>query len=77
MNFIDNIKQDVIMQTVATQKQLTDYANNCAQVISNIKAMQQDAYQIIDLLILQLMAVAEYNIQGLKLGSYRQHMVFQ
>ncbi|CAL6018612.1 Conserved_hypothetical protein [Hexamita inflata] len=77
IGFIDNIKQETLKQTVATQKQLNDFNERCEQVITNIKALNQDSYQIIDLLILQLMAVAEYTIQGTKLGDYRQQTVFE
>ncbi|CAL6048020.1 Conserved_hypothetical protein [Hexamita inflata] len=77
IGFIDNIKQETLKQTVATQKQLNDFNERCEQVITNIKALNQDSYQIIDLLILQLMAVAEYTIQGTKLGEYRQQTVFE
>ncbi|CAL5977468.1 Conserved_hypothetical protein [Hexamita inflata] len=77
IGFIDNIKSETLKQTVATQKQLNDFNERCEQVITNIKALNQDSYQIIDLLILQLMAVAEYTIQGVKLGDYRQQTVFE
>ncbi|CAL6072930.1 Conserved_hypothetical protein [Hexamita inflata] len=77
IGFIDNIKSETLKQTVATQKQLNDFNERCEQVITNIKTLNQDSYQIIDLLILQLMAVAEYTIQGTKLGEYRQQTVFE
>ncbi|CAL6111219.1 Conserved_hypothetical protein [Hexamita inflata] len=77
IGFIDNIKQETLKQTVATQKQLNDFNEKCEQVIANIIALNQDPYQIIDLLTLQLMAVAEYTIQGTKLGAYRQQIVFE
>ncbi|CAL6053967.1 Conserved_hypothetical protein [Hexamita inflata] len=77
IGFIDNIKSETLKQTVATQKQLNDFNERCEQVITNIKALNQDSYQIIDLLILQLMAVAEYTIYGTKLGEYRQQTVFE
>ncbi|CAL6106377.1 Conserved_hypothetical protein [Hexamita inflata] len=77
IGFIDNIKSETLKQTVATQKQLNDFNERCEQVITNIKALNQDSFQIIDLLILQLMAVAEYTIQGTKLGEYRQQTVFE
>ncbi|CAL6006344.1 Hypothetical_protein [Hexamita inflata] len=79
IGFIDNIKSETLKQTVATQKQLNDFNERCEQVITNIKALNQDSYQIIDLLILQLMAVAEYTIYCGRQANFdfKKYQLFQ
>ncbi|CAL6081058.1 Conserved_hypothetical protein [Hexamita inflata] len=75
-NFIDNTRADTFTETVTSQAQLNNYNTYAQQIISQITQLKQNAYDICDTLILQLMAAAEYAVQGREMGKYRQELVF-